>query len=182
MTATPLRWVRFRWSLHEIDAAPRVPTGYTIRHGADSDGSIILDVVLQAYGSDPIWRPILDSICDRMCERIQTTLGHADTTYFLAVWGAAVVAVSGVAESHWTDQNLLTGICVLPQHQRRGLGTALLALSLLWLRERGVHEARVYTQFGSLADRKVYPRFGSGREADVEYPGLRPPPESVALT
>ena len=81
------------------------------------------------------------------------------------------MAVSGIAKEHWTDQNLLTGICVLPEHQRKGLGRYLLGLSLLRLKEMGVQKAQVYTESGSLADKKIYPIFGSHREEGVRYPG-----------
>ena len=81
------------------------------------------------------------------------------------------MAVSGIAKEHWTDQNLLTGICVLPEHQRKGLGRYLLGLSLLRLKEMRLQKAQVYTESGSLADRKIYPIFGSHREEGVPYPG-----------
>jgi len=54
------------------------------------------------------------------------------------------------------------------------LGKYLLGLSLGRLRAMGLRQARVYTENGSLADRKVYPLFGSVREEDVEYPGVQP--------
>jgi len=161
----------------------------------------------------------------RLTERILTTLGMPDTDYLAAECGGRLTAISGVAKAHWTGQNLLTGVCVLPSHQRQGLGASshnlthnsspmmtqnvmrktqclcgfskahsesgyvtnsyigyvtmrlgkyLLGLSLGRLRAMGLRQARVYTENGSLADRKVYPLFGSVREEDVEYPGVQP--------
>ena len=111
-------------------------------------------------------------ISERMIERIKTTLGSENADYVVARSGGEIVAASGVAREHWTDQNLLTGVCVLPEHQRKGLGRHLLGLSLLRLKRMGLRTARVYTESGSLADRKIYPLFGSRREEGVRYPGL----------
>jgi N-acetylglutamate synthase-like GNAT family acetyltransferase len=116
---------------------------------------------------------MLQAVEDRMTRRIQDTLGAPDSHYLAAEFNGAIVAVSGIARTHWTDQNLLTGICVTPEHQRKGLGTYLLAASLLRLRDMGLGAGRVYTEAGSLADRKIYPLFGSTREEGVNYPGAR---------
>src|SRR5687767_2732201 len=48
----------------------------------------------------------------------------------------------------------------------------IMALSALRLREMGLMTAKVYTEAGSLADRKIYPLFGSTREEGVDYPGF----------
>ena len=37
-------------------------------------------------------------------------------------------------------------------------------------------EAQIYTEGGSLADRKIYPLFCSVREKDVDYLGIRSQP------
>ena len=110
-----------------------------------------------------------------MTKRIQATIGGPNSRYLVAESNGGMVAVSGIAKDHWIGQHFLTGICVLPAHQRRGLGKYLLGFSLLRLREMGLEMVRVYTEAGSLADRKLYPLFGSSREEGVEYPGLRTP-------
>ena len=114
----------------------------------------------------------MDGIRERMTDRIETTFGREDADYLVARRGGEMVAASGVAKEHWTEQNLLTGVCVLPEHRRKGLGRHLLGLSLLRLRRMGLREARVYTESGSLADRTLYPLFGSRREEGVRYPGV----------
>jgi uncharacterized protein len=168
----PVVWVRHRWNLPLSIPSTHVD-GYTIRTAAAHERDAVLRVVLAAYASDPIWLPMMEGITRRMTRRIDETFGSNGAAYFVvADRDGAIAAVSGVAESHWTDQNLLTGICVLPPHQRHGLGAALLAESLRWLQSRGLKEARVYTERGSLADRKIYPRFGSTREEGVDYPAL----------
>lgn len=107
-----------------------------------------------------------------MSKRVETTLGQNDAAYLVIGWKNRIVAVSGIASEHWTDQNLLTGICVVPEHQRRGIGRYLLSLSLLHLKQMGLVKAQVYTELDSLADQKIYPLFGSQRELGVHYPGI----------
>jgi GNAT superfamily N-acetyltransferase len=157
----------------------RAPAGYRFRAARADELDDVIRVVLSAYASDPVWAPLLRGITDRMTKRIRATLGAADSPYVVAELDSGIVGVSGTARAHWTDQNLLTGICVAPEHQRKGLGRYLLATSLLGLRELGLATARVYTEAGSLADRKIYPLFDSTREAGVDYPGLRPPPQGA---
>lgn len=167
-------WVRFTWPLRDLDESVPAPNGYRFRPALAGEVEEVIRVVLSAYASDPVWKDLLHGIRDRMTKRINDTLGATGCHYIVAELHGKIVAVSGVARSHWTDQNLLTGICVAPEHQRRGLGTYLLAASLLCLRDMGLLSAKVYTEAGSLADHKIYPLFGSEREEGVEYPGLRP--------
>ena len=167
-------WVRYTWDLHDFNPDLSIPAGYNFRSVAHAEIGQAIDVVLSAYRSDPVWRPLMTGIEQRLTERILTTLEMPDTDYLAAEWGGRLTAISGVAKSHWTGQNLLTGVCVLPSHQRQGLGKYLLGLSLRRLHEMGLRRACVYTENGSLADRKVYPLFGSVREENVEYPGVQP--------
>jgi GNAT superfamily N-acetyltransferase len=172
-------WVRFTWQLTDLDVDVRAPAGYRFRAARADELDDVIRVVLSAYASDPVWRPLLAGITDRMTKRIRATLGKAGSHYIAAEFNGDIVAVSGTARTHWTDQNLLTGICVAPEHQRKGLGRSLLAASLLRLRDFGLVTAKVYTEAGSLADRKIYPCFDSTREEGVDYPGLHPPPQDT---
>jgi GNAT superfamily N-acetyltransferase len=167
-------WVRFTWRLADLDLNVPAPVGYRFRAALPDELDAVIRAVLSAYASDPAWGSLLEGVKDRMTKRIGETLGSPDSHYVAAEFKGAIVAVSGIARAHWTDQNLLTGICVTPEHQRKGLGMYLLAASLLRLRELGLVTARVYTEAGSLADRKIYPLFGSTREEGVDYPGLQP--------
>jgi len=166
-------WVRHTWNLRDFEMRLTAPEGYICNPASLHEKQRIIDVVLSAYGSDPIWQTMMTDIQRRITERINTTLGGAHYIYIVARSGGEIIGVSGVAREHRTDQNLLTGVCVLPAHQRKGLGRYLLGLSLTRLKQMGLHEAQVYTESGSLADRKIYPLFGSRREEGVQYPGAR---------
>ena len=174
MSMTETVWVRYTWDLQELSSDFAVPMSYSYRSVSRSEAAVVIDVVLSAYKSDPVWQPLMADIEQRLTERILTTLGVPETDYLAMENDDKLFAISGLAKSHWTGQNLLTGICVLPKHQRRGLGKCLLGLSLRRLRAMGLSRAVVYTENGSLADRKVYTLFGSVREQGVEYPGVQP--------
>ena len=168
-------WVRYTWNLQSLLVDVQKPAGYHFRSVRPDELNTAIDIVLAAYRSDRVWGNQIIEIEKRMAERITSTLGADDTDYIAAEFGGCLVAISGLAKQHWTAQNLLTGICVLLDHQRKGLGRCMLALSLSRLSEMGLSEARVYTEAGSVADRKIYSLFGSVREEGVEYPGvLRP--------
>ncbi|HEY6243343.1 MAG TPA: GNAT family N-acetyltransferase [Pyrinomonadaceae bacterium] len=168
---TDIIWVRHSWDLNTANVTLEIPAGYIFNSASSDEEQEIVKVVQSAYGSDPIWQPIMMDIQNRMIERIRTTFATDGSDYLVARNGAEIVAVSGIAKEHWTDQNLLTGICVLPEHQRKGIGRYLLGLSLRRLKEMGLQKAQVYTESGSLADKEIYPIFGSHREDGVRYPG-----------
>ncbi|HEY3118276.1 MAG TPA: GNAT family N-acetyltransferase [Chloroflexota bacterium] len=121
MGDSPIVWVRIRWSLEGIAALENVPRGYRSRVAARPDLSAILDLVLAAFGSDPVWAPAMPAVRRRLAERVDTTLGAEGCEYLMIEQDESITGVSGIAREHWTDQNLLTGVCVAPQHRRRGL-------------------------------------------------------------
>lgn len=171
MNRQEIIWARHVWNLDTLAIQLVTPQGYDFGSASVDEEQQIVHVVLSAYASDPVWRPIMDGIRKRMTERIKMTLGALNTDYIVARKEGNVVAASGVAEQHWTDQNLLTGVCVLPEHQHKGVGRHLLGLSLLRLKEMSLRQVQVYTESGSLADKKIYTLFGSQREEGVHYPG-----------
>lgn len=173
---TERAWVRYTWDLETLRCSGVRPPGYDLRHAAPGELRLALALALDAYGSDPVWGPMMEGIKQRMTERVKETFGRPDAAYVFAERSGIPIGVSGVATHHWTDQHLLTGICVLPGHRRRGVGRSLLAESLSWLRAQHLVQAQVYTLQGSLADEKVYRLFGSTRVVGVAYPGLRRPP------
>ena len=166
------RWVRFNWNLSGFNFCAPLPTAYQSSDAAPEDLAEILEVVISAYASDTVWAYLLDGLKLRLMLRIEETLGSDKAVYLIVKEGARIVGVSGVAESHWTGQNLLTGVCVLPASQKRGIGAYLLGASLMRLRAMGVKSANVYTAEGSIADCRLYRMFDSVREEDADYPAL----------
>ena len=134
---TETRWVRYTWDLHSLDLSLRLPDAFDFRPIAPTQVNEVIEVVLSAFKSDPTWQPLMTDIRQRLPERIAVTLGIRGSTYIGASQGDKLVGVTGVAAAHWSGQNLLTGICVLPAYQRLGLGKSLLGISLLVLRGAG---------------------------------------------
>lgn len=170
-------WVRFRWDLVKASFPTIPPANATIARANPESAAVILEVVISAYASDPVWNDMLPAIKARMSSRIAETIADESCEYLMLSKDGELAGVSGIADAHWSGQNLLTGICIRPEFQRQRFGTFLLGYSLHRLRERGIREAVVYTENGSLADRKIYPLFGGVRQSNVEYPGAgqRPP-------
>ncbi|PWU23385.1 MAG: hypothetical protein C5B48_08690 [Candidatus Rokuibacteriota bacterium] len=162
-------WVRFEWSLAGREFPARDMAGYRLRAAVPGDVDAMLEVVCAAYASDPAWRGLVADIKRRVGTRIRESLRDPGAHFVVAEHGPRVVGLDGVALDHSTGQNFITGICVVPEHQGRGLGGALLAASLAWLRDQGLAIATVTTNAKSVAAR-VYQRFGATRIEDVEYP------------
>ncbi len=167
-------WVRFAWVLpgRQFEAPP--PDGYRLRAAGPADGPGMIRAIVAAYASDPAWADMLADIERRQRERVGRLLGSGSAHFIVAEYGEHIVGASGVAISHPMRQNLITGICVDPAHQGRGLGSALLARSLAWLRDAGLPEAVVITDKAANAA-ALYARFGALRTEGVAYPD---PPEA----
>lgn len=164
--------MRYTWDLQSLDLSLRLPDAFDFRPIAPTQVNEVIEVVLSAFESDPTWQPLMTDIRRRLPERIAVTLGTRGSTYIGASQGDKLVGVTGVAAAHWSGQNLLTGVCVLPAYQKLGLGKSLLGISLLVLRAAGRSQARVYTAANSLADQKLYSLFEAVREEGAQYPLL----------
>src|ERR1051325_385787 len=166
---TEVTWVRYEWDLGKVNALLTAPEGYSFRSARRDELAKVTALALSAYASDPAWVGLLAGIRQRITERVAATIGTLETEYLGAEWHGQIIAISGVAKQHESRQNLLTGVCVSPFHQRQGLGRYLLNVSLIRLREFGLSHARVYTTAGSIADRKLYPAYGATRTERVQY-------------
>ena len=161
-------WVRFTWQLpgRRFDAAPA--PGYALRAGTVSDVPAMVRVVAAAYASDPVWASMRADIERRVGARTRALVGDPGAHFAVAACDGTLVGVSGAVVSHETGQNFVTGICVDPAHQGRGIGTALLADCLGWLRDRGLPEATVITERHATAA-LVYARFDARRDEGADY-------------
>ncbi len=168
--------------LDQADLRTRVPDAYTIRGAVSADTGQIMEVIVAAYRSDPVWSGLEADIERRVGGRIRRLLGPTggiDGAHFIvAVHVKTIVGLNGVAVRHESEQNMITGICVHPEHQGKGLGTVLLGCSLAWLRDQGVKRATVTTDLRSAAA-AVYGRFGAIRTDGASFEN--PPRRSCSL-
>ncbi|NKB57314.1 MAG: GNAT family N-acetyltransferase [Alphaproteobacteria bacterium] len=170
MTAGLTKWVRFDWPLKGRDFEISVADEYRLRAARPDDLEAMQRVVATSYASDAVWAGKTDAIEQGIGARIRERISDPAAHFVLAECGGQVIGLNGVAISSPTKMNFLTGICVDPEHQGRGLGTALLGQALAWLRDQGLASATVTTDADAVAAR-VYDRFGGERTGNVEYPG-----------
>ncbi len=179
MNGEATEWVRFDWSLPGNDFAVSIPQGYCIRPGYVEDLDAMQTLVGTAYASDPSWEGQTADIQRRVSERMRQRISDPTAYFALATFDGQVVGLNGVALKSATNMNLITGICVDPAHQGRGLGGVLLGATLSWLRDQGLPNATVTTDGRAVAAR-IYARFGAVRIANVTYgdaPKSKKPPQ-----
>ncbi len=167
MNLQTTRWDRFEWPLSGQKFDVSVPEGYSLRTGRFEDLDAMHGLVDIAYASDPSWDGQMADIKKRVGHRMRERISDPDANFVLATLGDRIFGLNGVAVHSPTNMHLITGICVDPAHQGRGLGGVLLGASLSWLRDQGLSTATVTTDATAVAA-KVYARFGAIREANVE--------------
>src|SRR5687768_11669886 len=100
-------WVRYTWDLAGLTGADQQPpSGFQLAAAVPGDEAAVLEVVLEAYGSDPVWAAMLPAIERRMRARVAETLGRPACEYIVLTQQDRAVAISGIVREHWTDQNL----------------------------------------------------------------------------
>lgn len=165
-------WLRFSWRLPGAAFIAAAPAGYQVRAAQQNECEAVVASALAAYGTDPTWAPMMERIRERLSARIRATLGAPGTRYAVAVKDGAIAGVSAASLERHDGHNLITGVCVVPAHQGRGLARALLCDNLTWLRDQGLDEAQVFTNPASVAAQRVYPLFGA---RVAEAPDYRAP-------
>lgn len=123
-----------------------------LRRGRKRDLSALLDLDRSAFGT--FWRLDRDGLLEALratpVSRLRVTDDGASSGY----------AITGRAGPNGYLQRL----AVAPDRWSRGLGTALLADSMHWLRKRGVSSVLVNTQLDNERALALYERVGFERE------------------
>lgn len=146
-----------RLHLLRRDAAPlpHAPTGVALRRARPGDRPAVLAVDNLAF--PPFWRfddAALDDALDATPSvrfRVALEPGRA------VVAGYAVTGRAGA-------RGYLQRLAVHPESQRSGLGTALVADGLRWLRRWGAREVLVNTQEANAAALALYEALGFSRQ------------------
>lgn len=142
-----------------IDALPHVPEApVTLRRGRRSDWDAILTVDRAAF--PPFWRLDAAALDDAMTAtptaRLRLALRPEEGL------GVAGYAVTGRAGS----RGYLQRLAVDPMLQRAGIGSALVADGLRWLRRWGAREVFVNTQVDNGAALALYEALGFQRQPE----------------
>src|SRR5690606_17116771 len=132
-----------------LTAIPEAPV-HQLRRGWRRDRPGIL--ALDALAFDDFWslddRGLDDAIRATPIARLRVLAGR----------GSAVIAYSVTGRAG--DRGYIQRLAVHPDEQRRGIGVALVADSLRWLRRRGVDHALVNTQERNTAAFSLYVHCG----------------------
>lgn len=141
---------RLHLLIHPLDDLPRhAGHAATLGRGRRRDTAALLEVDHRAFS--PFWRFDAGGLSDALTATASARLRVARV-------GGRIVgyAVSGRSGRHGYIQRL----AVHPEHQRRGIGTALVADGLRWLKRRGARDALVNTQESNAASLRLYLRSG----------------------
>jgi len=79
----------------------------------------------------------------------------------VAQHGSRIIGVSVLDADPDSLNHLSSGPVILHEYRNRGLGSALLAASLNFLRQEGLSKVRGVTRANSTAARFIYSKFGS---------------------
>jgi len=122
-------------------------TQVTVRDLSEKDVPGVLDVDAAAFA--PMWRQDEDLLLSYLQPR----------TYLIgAEWQRTLI---GYASGAWNgDRGHINRLAVHPQTQGRGVGSRLLAESLIRFRKRDVRHVTLNTQADNEASRRLYERFG----------------------
>ena len=161
--------VRFEWDLAKVPTLPApLPPKHEIKVQANPEVESLWDAMQRSFLNESAWMVSLESHLDPMRRKIfpegKPLVGM---DILVLQHGLRVVGVSAVLAVAGEGPQLLSGIVLEYEYQRRGLGSALLLASLRHCAEKGLETAAVVTRVGVPAARYLYPKFG-GRSAVVD--------------
>lgn len=169
-----VHWTRFIWDLAKLPPAESVPIDarYIVRAATRREKKSVRHVIATAFALDPDWSDTLKSVQEWMDERINEEFSHRNVLCLVVMHGTRIIGASLLDPDREAESNLVTGPCILNEYRSRGIGTALLYLSLCALRDAGLSEARALTKGHVPAAKFVYPKFESVSEPVDSVPHM----------
>lgn len=170
----PVNWVHFSWDLSKsLPTRPPLPPSFSLRRATPADHEAVRAVVLSSLTLDSEWNPFFREVRTLLEAALAEVFHEKEENPFCLVLshGVRVIGASALSAAPEAHNHLLTGLCLSMEYHNRGLATALLAHSLIALRDCGLTEARGSTKEGSTAAQFVYPKFGSVRIAPLKRTG-----------
>ena len=154
--------VRFEWVLAKVPTQPAaLPPKHEIKIGTQTPMESLWEGMQKAFLNEKGWIIHLEAHLDQLRRRIfPDGKPLADMDILILQHGSRVVGVSALLPKAEESVQLLSGVVLDYEYQRRGLGTALLQASLRHLADRGLEKAAVLTREGVTAARYLYPKFG----------------------
>jgi len=157
-----IQQVRFEWDLAKVPLQPMpLPPKHEIKITTDPVVDSLWEGMQKAFLNEKGWIIQLESHLDQLRRKIfPDGKPLADMDILVLQHGARVVGVSALLTKAEEPVQLLSGVVLDYEYQRRGLGTALLQASLRHLADRGLVKGVVITREGVTAARFLYPKFG----------------------
>ena len=154
--------VRFEWDLAKVPSLPApLPPKHEIKVQANPEVESLWDAMQRSFLNESAWMVSLESHLDPMRKKIFPEGKPLVGMEILVLQhGMRVVGVSAVMALAGQGTQLLSGIVMEYEYQRRGLGSALLLASLHHCANKGREKASVLTRVGVPAARYLYPKFG----------------------
>lgn len=165
-------WARFSWDLSKLAPVyPAIDSHYRLRLATAGDETAVRNVIFSAFTLDSNWAFLLSSLRDKLEDAISSVFhekydkhDRSERPCVVATHGSRVIGASALTAHPEAENHLLTGPCVLMEYRNRGLATALLAESLIALREANVPTAHGLTKRDSPGAQFVYTKFDSTSE------------------
>jgi GNAT superfamily N-acetyltransferase len=158
-------WTCFEWNVSALADLNISTSPVVIRNAKQGDEEVVLKVLLDAFSMDSTWGDINRKIDESMVKFTAAAFDKSNPTptCVVAQHGQRIIGASVLAGSPDAANHLLSGPMILHEYRNRGLGTALLAASLEFLRERGFEKVRGITRDKSTAAQFIYRKFGGGQ-------------------
>jgi len=169
-----IQHVRFDWDLTKIPIQPiPLPPKHEIKVSTDALVDSLWEGMQKAFLNEKGWIIQLEAHLDQLRRKIfPDGKPLAEMDILVLQHGARVVGVSALLAKAEEPVQLLSGVVLDYEYQRRGLGTALLQASLRHLADRGLERASVITREGVTAARFLYPKFG-GKSTQLDAVPLK---------
>lgn len=156
-------WICFEWETAAADLLVRAPASLAIRPATRGERETVAKVVRTAFSMDSAWGDISRRLNEGMERFVEEAFAKSRETpsCVVAQHGPRIIGVSIMDADPDSPNHLPSGPMILHEYRNRGLGTALLAASLEFLRTNGISKARGVTRANSTAARFIYTKFGS---------------------
>jgi ribosomal protein S18 acetylase RimI-like enzyme len=156
-----VQWVRFTWDLGGLPTVSAgLPAHYSLTAANSTDEKEFRAVIGRSFGQDTSWGDALHEVDGMLDCWLERAFGSEKSGICLALrHGLRTIGASILVPDSADGNHLSPGPCVLMEYRNRGLGTALLAESLLRLRAAGVSRAGALTKNNGPAAKFLYPKF-----------------------
>ncbi len=156
-----ISWICFEWELASLELpVPSVPP-FVLRAAERGQEETTLKVLLSAFAMDTAWGDISRRLEEGMVHYVKQAFDKPDPSCIVALHGQRVIGASLLDSNPDAENHLLSGPMILHEYRNRGVGSGLLAASLIFLRDKGLTKARGVTRANSTVSRFVYPKFSS---------------------